>query len=160
MGKLLDELGVERSKVSLVLDYFHAVEHITAVADGKRSWSKKKRTRWMNHMKGILINGRIAELLHELGKLARGRSAPKVRREMRYFEENSERMHYDVVAKKKLPTGSGAMESAIRQVVNMRLKGAGMFWLEKNAEALLHLRCYLKAGRWNAMEEAVFGGAW
>jgi hypothetical protein len=160
MGKLLDDLGVERSKVTLVLDYFHAVEHITAVADGKRSWSRKKRTRWMNHMKGLLINGRIAELLHELGKLARGRSAPKVRREMRYFEENSERMHYDLLAEKKLPKGSGATESAIRQVVNTRLKGAGMFWLEKNAEALLHLRCYLKAGRWNAMEEAVFSGAW
>ena len=69
-------------------------------------------------------------------------------------------MHYDLLAEKKLPKGSGATESAIRQVVNMRLKGAGMFWLEENAEALLHLRCYLKAGRWNAMEEAVFNGAW
>lgn len=160
MGKLLDELGVEQSKVTLVLDYFHAVEHITAVADGKRAWSRKKRTRWMNHMKGLLISGKIEELLHELGKLARGRAAPKVRREMRYFEENRERMHYDLLAEKKLPKGSGATESAIRQVVNMRLKGAGMFWLEENAEALLHLRCYLKAGRWNAMEEAVFNSAW
>ena len=160
MGNLLDELGVERTKVSLVLDYYHAVEHITAVADGKSLWSQKKRTRWMNHMKGILINGKIAELLHELGKFARGRAAPKVKREMRYFEENRERMHYDLIVEKKLPIGSGATESAIRQVVNMRLKGAGMFWLVDNAEAFLHLRCYLKARRWNAMEEAVFSGAW
>jgi len=160
MGNLLDELGVERSKTTLVLDYFHAVEHITAVADGKRSWSRKKRTRWMNHMKRILIDGKVAELIHELGKLARGRAAPRVRREMRYFEQNSERMRYDLLAEKRLPKGSGATESAIRQVVNMRLKGAGMFWLVENAEGLLHLRCYLKAGRWNAMEEAVFNGAW
>ena len=160
MGNLLDELGVERSTTTLVLDYFHAVEHITAVADGKRSWSRKKRTRWMNRMKRILIGGKVAELIHELGKLARGRAAPGVRREMRHFEQNRERMCYDLLAGKRLPKGSGATESAMRQVVNMRLKGAGMFWLLENAEGLLHLRCYLKAGRWNAMEEAVFSGAW
>jgi len=50
---------------------------------------------------------------------------------------------------KKIPIGSGAIESAIRRVVNLRLKGAGMFWLEANAEAFLHLRCQLKVGRWN-----------
>jgi hypothetical protein len=160
MRGLLIELGVEPSKLSLVLDYYHGVEHITSVADGKRLWSQKKRTRWLNRMKGILINGKVGELLHELGKFARGRAAPKVKREMRYFEENKERMHYDLLAEKKLPIGSGATESAIRQVVNMRLKGAGMFWRIENAEAFLHLRCYLKARRWDAMEEAVFGCAW
>jgi hypothetical protein len=160
MRGLLIELGVDPSKLSLVLDYYHGVEHITSVADGKRLWSQKKRTRWLNRMKGILINGKVAELLHELGKFARGRAAPNVKREMRYFEENRERMHYDLLVGKNLPIGSGAMESAIRQVVNMRLKGAGMFWRIENAEAFLHLRCYLKARRWDAMEEAVFGSVW
>ncbi len=35
---------------------------------------------------------------------------------------------------KKLPIGSGPMESGIRQVVNMRLKSAGMFWKKENSE--------------------------
>jgi hypothetical protein len=35
--------------------------------------------------------------------------------------------------------GSGAIESSIRRVINLRLKGNGIFWLEENAEAILAL---------------------
>src|SRR6185437_1089979 len=31
-------------------------------------------------------------------------------------------------------------------IVNLRLKGAGMFWLQANAEHVLLLRCYAKLG--------------
>ena len=44
--------------------------------------------------------------------------------------------------------GSGAVESAVRRVVNLRMKGNSIFWLEENAESFLHLRCAYKAGRW------------
>ena len=53
------------------------------------------------------------------------------------------------LSKKNIPIGSGAIESAVRRIVNLRLKGAGMFWLKENAEAFLHLRCQLKSGRWD-----------
>lgn len=46
----------------------------------------------------------------------------------------------------KFPLGSGAIESAMRRVVNLRLKGGGIFWHESNANALLLLRSYYKAG--------------
>ena len=39
--------------------------------------------------------------------------------------------------------------SLIRQVVNLRLKGAGKFWLAQHAEILLHGRCQWAAGQWN-----------
>ena len=48
----------------------------------------------------------------------------------------------------KMPIGSGAIESLIRQVVNLRLKGNGKFWLLENAEAILHARCHWAAGGW------------
>ena len=54
-----------------------------------------------------------------------------------------------------VPLGSGAMESAIRRVVNLRLKGAAIFWRGENAERMLHLRCYLKAGRWDEIMHRV-----
>ena len=47
--------------------------------------------------------------------------------------------------KSKLPIGSGAIESAIRRVVNLRLKGASIYWHKKSAEAVLLLRSYYKA---------------
>lgn len=156
MEKMLLELGVHRAKVNYCVDYFHAVEHLVAVADGKRSWSKQTRTQWLNRMKELLIAGEIEALCAELSSLVVGRSAGVAKREMLYFETHKERMRYDVLLEKRLPIGSGATESAVRQTINMRLKGAGMFWLRKNAEGILHLRCYLKAGRWDAIENAVF----
>jgi hypothetical protein len=156
MKPMLIGLGVDPSKVTEVLDFYHALEHITAVADGRKMWSRKKRSRWLNGMRHLLVDGNIEAVLSGFRKLARGRAASKVKTEIRYFEENRERMHYDLLVEKNLPIGSGATESAIRQIVNMRLKGAGMFWKIQNAEAFLHLRCYLKARRWDTMERAVF----
>jgi hypothetical protein len=43
------------------------------------------------------------------------------------------------------------MESAIRRVINLRLKGPGIFWHEDSAEAMLLLRSYYKAQRWNEL---------
>lgn len=48
---------------------------------------------------------------------------------------------------KKVPIGSGAVESAVRRIVNMRMKGNARFWLEENGEGMLLMRSYLKAGR-------------
>ena len=59
------------------------------------------------------------------------------------------------LGKAKWPIGSGAIESAIRPVLNLRLKGAGMFWQKSSAEAVLLLRAYYKAGRWKCLENQV-----
>ena len=52
----------------------------------------------------------------------------------------------------KLPITRGAIESAIRRVENLRLKGASISCHNRNAEAILFLRSYSKAGRWNHLE--------
>jgi len=48
------------------------------------------------------------------------------------------------------------MESAIRRVINLRLKGASIYWLEETAEAMIRLRSFFKAGRWNLLKKLVF----
>jgi len=53
----------------------------------------------------------------------------------------------------KLPQGSGAIESAIRRVVNLRLKSPSVYWYRENAEALLMLRAYYKAEKWNLLKK-------
>lgn len=155
MKRLICELNIDASKVYFVLDFYHAVEHLSTVADGKRGWKTRKRKKWLEEMRTRLKQGDVDGILAKLKDLARGRNAKTVKREMRYFKENKDRMRYDVFIGKNLPIGSGAMESGIRQVVNMRLKSAGMFWKKKNAEGFLHLRCYLKSGRWDIIENAV-----
>ncbi len=44
------------------------------------------------------------------------------------------------------------MESTVRRVVNLRLKGPSLFWCRASAEAILLLRSYYKAGRWNMLK--------
>jgi hypothetical protein len=77
-----------------------------------------------------------------------------LRRERDYFKRNAGkgRMDYARIAALKMPIGSGAIESTIRRVVNLRLKGASIYWHQKSAEAVLLLRSYYKAGRWNLLE--------
>jgi hypothetical protein len=37
--------------------------------------------------------------------------------------------------------------------VNLRLKGACIFWGKENAEKILMLRAFYKAGRWNVLKK-------
>ena len=60
--------------------------------------------------------------------------------ELAYFTTGQQqgRLNYEKVAAIKLPIGSGAIESLIRQLVNQRLLGTGKFWLLEHAEIMLH----------------------
>jgi hypothetical protein len=55
-----------------------------------------------------------------------------------------------------LPIGSGTMESAIRRVVNLRMKGPSIFWDEAHAEQMLLLRTYYKSKHWQVLEKKAF----
>jgi hypothetical protein len=44
--------------------------------------------------------------------------------------------------------GSDPIESAIRRVINQRLKSNAMYWLQENAEAMFALRATLLCDRW------------
>ena len=62
-------------------------------------------------------------------------------------------LRYDWFQYRGRPLGSGAVESAIRRVINLRLKGNGIYWREENAEAMLVLRAAALTGRWQEMME-------
>jgi len=48
-----------------------------------------------------------------------------------------------------LPLGSGAIESAIRRVVNLRMKSNGIFWRIDRGEEMLMLRATVLSDRWD-----------
>jgi len=49
--------------------------------------------------------------------------------------------------------GLHPIESAVRRVINLRLKGPCIFWYKENAEKMLMLRSYYKAGRWSLLKK-------
>ena len=68
------------------------------------------------------------------------------------FIRNRVGMDYAGIGAQKLPIGSGAIESAVRRVNNLRLKGASIYWRRENAEVMLSLRSYYRSGRWNLLK--------
>ena len=148
-------LGLSPEKIVRVADFYHAVEHLTAVAELRATWPEWRRKKWVSRMRRRLKNGKVDLVIADIRLLCNGPNAPKIKTELAYFEERRESMRYDRFRKRGSPLGSGAMESAVRRVVNLRMKGAGIFWSRPAAEAMLHLRCYLKAGRWGEIVSRV-----
>jgi hypothetical protein len=145
--RLAEAVGLPKHKLVDVIDWFHAVEVLHSIAAVPARWSKVQRDRWIKRAKNALYKGdtdRVAELIDEL---AVGRRAKEVKKPRDYFVRNHDRMQYKEFERQHLPLGSGAVESAVRRVVNQRMKACGTFWLENNAEGMLLLRSYLKCGR-------------
>ena len=77
---------------------------------------------------------------------------------LEYVRKHLEAGHLDYgrLQRRGLPIGSGAIESAIRRVINQRLKGNALMWYECNAEGMLLLRAAALTGRWEeAMQQAL-----
>jgi len=141
-------VGLAPEKVVEVVDWYHAVETLHAVAKACR-WGESRRKAWVRKVQGYLYKGDVDRVVAEIEAIAIGRRANAVLEHRDYFRRNAHRMRYQLLRAQKLPMGSGAMESAVRRVINLKLKSPGKFWLLVNAEATLHLRSYLKAGHWD-----------
>ena len=153
---LIEHLGIDPDRIHQTVDFYHAVEHLNDIL-AYVSWSRKKKKRWFRQMRHELRNGHVDHVISEIKRLCRGRNAGDIKKEMCYFIRHQNRMNYRMFRNANLPIGSGLVESAIRRVVNLRLKGAGTFWLEENAEGLIFLRSYLKSDRWCELLSRVFG---
>lgn len=156
VGALMSSLGIAPDRYYEVVDFYHAVEHLGKIANVQKGWKTAQRKRWVTKYRRLLLQGAITEVLEEIRRLCRRKRSKKLNTERDYFVRNRRRMDYAEISRKGLPIGSGAMESAIRRVVNLKLKGASIYWLHENAEAMLMLRSYFKAGRWNMLKQLAF----
>ncbi len=142
-------LGIPRSRVTEVLDWYHAVQTLHTIAAIPAQWSKRRRAKWVTQAKKHLGAGRIGSLVEHIQQLAVGRRAKRVLAHVGYFTRNATRMQYATFRARSIPRGSGAMESMVRRVVNLRMKSNAKFWLLASAEAMLLMRSYLNAGRFD-----------
>ena len=106
--------------------------------------SDKESKKLAKQIRELLWNGNIdgiSDLVKE--KLGRKRNAKKtaLKKLNGYFQEHA-RFQYSTFHDKNLPTGSGTVGSAIRRVINLRIKGLGLFWKREHAENILFLRNY------------------
>ena len=135
--------------------YEDAVQRIHAVAEELKGWRADKKAIWTKKMRRKMLRGQLDEVRVELHQLCRGRNAKKIRSLIRYFDRHAARMRYADYKQRGIPLGSGAVESCIRRVVNLRLKGNGIFWAERRAEGLLHMRAQLLSGQWKRFIQTI-----
>lgn len=150
IGSLISSLGAGQILVQL-LDFYHAVEHLATIANNHKDWTTKKRKTWINTVRKLLLDGKVDDAIEKIKEATAGRSKV-LHRERKYFLSHRNHLDYAVAEMESLPRGSGAVESAIRRVVNLRLKGAGIFWHLDTANELIFLRSFHKAGRWENIE--------
>ena len=150
VDSLVEFVGISVDRVTEVIDWYHALEALGEVAKVP-SWSNSEEQRWLKKAKARLFAGDIEGLMRLFDEIAVGRRAGKINKLRPYFRDNAQRMNYRSAKKAKLPLGSGAVESAIRRVINLRMKGCGTFWLQQHAQAMILFRSYLKTDRFDEL---------
>jgi hypothetical protein len=146
-----------------ILDFWHAAEHAWSCA--RMLWGEKsKQTKtWARDMVRRLRGGKVCtviDLLDKLIKTLRRKRAPAIQVEAvkdlkDYYVTHASRMNYPSYRRQGLSIGSGAVESAHKQVGHTRMRQAGMRWSVRGARRMVELRLlYLKAD-WHEWESFV-----
>ena len=137
-----------------ILDWYHADEHISAVARGLYGEGTEKAAAWRATQLDRLATDRVDDVIDGLRFLSGHQRRATTRRAVddlaRYLTTNRERMRYQTFRAAGYAIGSGAVESAVSHVVQQRMKRVGMRWRAAGADAMLALRSiYRTTGAWD-----------
>jgi hypothetical protein len=133
-----------------ILDYYHAAEHLHAVAKAAHPTDAKTAGVLAGDLVTLLWDGRIEPLLEKLGELstqagepleADGPGHPRrvLRTNVGYFQAHQDHADYPRYRAQGWPIGSGITESGVK-LFGKRVKGTEQFWNVRGAEAILALR--------------------
>ena len=133
------------------LDFHHARDHLWAVAHLLHGEGRPEARAWVQPLLQSLRTGREARVVRRLEQLleaplacAPARQA-EVEREVRYFQNHRDHLHYRAMEEAGAPRGSGAAESLGKQL-QQRLRGCGQAWSRPGLTHLLRL-CVLVKNR-------------
>jgi hypothetical protein len=137
-----------------ILDWYHAAEHLSAVARALYGEGTAKAATWRTTQLDRLAADGVDQVIEGLRFLgAHQRTAAKrtaVTDLARYLTTNRTRMRYQTFRAAGYAIGSGAVESAVSHVVQQRMKRVGMRWRSPGADAMLALRSiYRTTGAWD-----------
>ncbi|MCK5371038.1 MAG: ISKra4 family transposase [Cyclobacteriaceae bacterium] len=142
-----------------IIDWYHATEHLWKITELlfkdkalqiAREWEKKQEDK--------LYNCKVSDIIKSVKKKllmmkTESKNYKDLKSQLGYFEQNKERMQYRIFKEKGYPIGSGVIEGVCKNLVQIRMKRAGMRWTKLGAHAVLQLRCFLLSNRWNEVEQ-------
>jgi len=116
-----------------VLDFYHASDHLWALANHLFGQGSVKGQRWVSRLLHQLRHGKESRVLRSLEKLVKDApeqhlpAAEIITKTEEYFRRHKEHIHYADLDEQEVPVGSGAMESQCSQFQG-RFKCTGQFW--------------------------------
>ncbi|MCH5372889.1 MAG: ISKra4 family transposase [Planctomycetes bacterium] len=140
-----------------ILDFWHAKEHLVELAQALYPTDDEARTTWQDQWCHRLKHEGGRVVLEQLQAMDVTEHSVQVRechrKQVTYFRNHAHRMDYPTYVARGWQIGSGPVESACKTVVGNRLKGGGMRWGERGADAVCHLRAvYLsEPSCWNSL---------
>jgi len=137
-------------RATQIVDWYHASSYLWTAASAIWGETGVERTNWARAQLALLWEGKVDKVLLELEQWQEHGEA--IEAALSYYREHRSRMDYASYRARGMQIGSGSAESACKQLVSARLKGAGMIWDAAGAEAVAAVRAWLLSERW---EEAL-----
>lgn len=148
-----------------VLDYYHACQYLTKLADAlfggahrgraALAWAAKMRKWLRDRPKGIhRVLHSAAALRHRRGLAAAAGAAGAFEEAYAYLSSRISQLDYCGYRRLRLPIGSGVTEACCKTVFTQRLKQSGMSWGIDGGQAVVDLRAADLSGTWEATYDA------
>lgn len=146
VDKFRDNFGEQGS---YLLDFYHVSEYLAQAAT-KIVRSDKQRE-WTRRQQGRLLNNQSDKVLRSLHPHLEPPDTEEalVSDAHRYISDRHDCLDYLKARASHLPIGSGEIESGHRHVIQKRLKLAGAWWKQINAQAMLNLRTARANNQWS-----------
>jgi hypothetical protein len=136
-----------------ILDLFHVLERLWAVAHCFHKEGSDGAKQFVEHRLRDVLQGRVSYVISGLRHRLRteklgGQRQRVVRSAVEYLSNNQDHMRYDEYLSAGYPIGSGVAEGACRHLVKDRLEQTGMRWTVEGAQAMLQVRALYLNDQW------------
>ena len=139
-----------------VVDFYHATEHLSRLAESLFGKSSKKGQAWYEKWRSKIKHEAdgVASMLRSASRYAKERrlSPNKTKdfnTEITFFKRNRIRMEYSQLVERGLPIGSGPVEAACKTIVKTRFCQSGMRWSIQGGQNVMNIRVVQKSDQWN-----------
>lgn len=144
-----------------VVDYFHAAEHLSRLAESLFGKQKEEAQKWYEKWCSKIKHEPLAvDAMLRSADRYRGeqrlseKRAKAIETELTFFKRNKHRMFYSELVADGLPIGSGPVEAACKTIVKSRFCQSGMRWSIAGGQNVMNLRVIQKSNQWEETWES------
>lgn len=138
-------------KVTLVLDFIHALEYLWDAAHVFFDEGTPEIEAWVLERLERMLKGQVSHVVAGMTRMAtvrglRSKARAPVDRAAAYLLRRKAMMRYDELLAMGAPIATGIIEGACRHLINDRMDVTGARWRLPSAEAVLRLRSIMSSG--------------